>query len=63
MVNGCGARTGVIDARAHLRQAYEAFSDVGARLFAERARIEFLARGERARRRTVEDQPLPGARP
>jgi DNA-binding CsgD family transcriptional regulator len=43
-----------LDARIHLREAYEAFSDMGASLFAERARTELLATGERARRRTVE---------
>jgi DNA-binding CsgD family transcriptional regulator len=39
------------DARARLRAALEGFEDVGARLWAERARAELQATGERARRR------------
>jgi DNA-binding CsgD family transcriptional regulator len=35
------------DARAHLRTAYESFTDIGAPLFAERARAELAATGER----------------
>ena len=38
-------------ARDHLRLAYESFSDMGARAFEERARIELAATGARARRR------------
>jgi DNA-binding CsgD family transcriptional regulator len=41
-----------IDARNELRQAYEAFASMGAQRFAERARVELLATGERTRRRT-----------
>ncbi|WP_067685344.1 AAA family ATPase [Actinoplanes awajinensis] len=39
------------DARAELRTAYEMFTRMGAAAFAERARVELLATGERARRR------------
>jgi DNA-binding CsgD family transcriptional regulator/tetratricopeptide (TPR) repeat protein len=42
-----------VDARRELRTAYESFSGKGAEGFAERARIELEATGERARRRTV----------
>jgi DNA-binding CsgD family transcriptional regulator len=44
------------DAREQLRKAYEMFSDMGMGAFAERARVELLATGERARRRSVETQ-------
>jgi DNA-binding NarL/FixJ family response regulator len=40
------------DAREQLRVAHEAFSDIGAEGFAERARHELEATGESARRRT-----------
>jgi DNA-binding CsgD family transcriptional regulator len=40
------------DAREQLRAAHEAFSDIGAEGFAERARHELLATGETARKRT-----------
>ena len=43
-----------IDARGHLRTAYDLFSDFGMEAFAERARVELEATGEHARRRTVE---------
>jgi len=43
-----------LDAREQLRPAYEAFCDMGAQAFAERARGELLATGETVRRRTVE---------
>jgi DNA-binding CsgD family transcriptional regulator len=43
-----------VDARVQLRAAYERFSDMGAEGFAERARRELAATGERARRRSVE---------
>ncbi|MFJ9895101.1 AAA family ATPase [Streptomyces sp. NPDC091280] len=42
------------DARVQLRSAYEDFASWGAAPFAERARVELLATGERARRRTVD---------
>ena len=42
------------DAREQLRTAHEMFTAMGAGAFAERARIELLATGERARQRTVE---------
>jgi DNA-binding CsgD family transcriptional regulator len=42
------------DARAQLRAAYESFESWGAAPFAERARAELLATGERARKRGAE---------
>ncbi|MGI5455076.1 AAA family ATPase [Streptomyces sp. CA-249302] len=42
------------DARRQLRAAYESFDAFGAVPYAERARTELLATGERARRRTEE---------
>ena len=50
-----------IDARVELRVAHDLFSDFGMEAFAERARIELLATGERARERTVDtlDQLTP----
>ncbi|HEY1634750.1 MAG TPA: LuxR family transcriptional regulator [Acidimicrobiales bacterium] len=42
------------DAREQLRMAYDAFDSIGAESFAERARIELLATGERARKRSVD---------
>jgi DNA-binding CsgD family transcriptional regulator len=44
------------DARDQLRTAYEMFAGMGMAAFAERARVELLATGERARRRRVETQ-------
>jgi DNA-binding CsgD family transcriptional regulator len=44
------------EARTELRFAYEMFDDMGAAAFAERARVELLATGERARKRTVQMQ-------
>lgn len=41
------------DARVHLRAAYEAFESWGAVRFAERARVELLATGETARKRSA----------
>jgi DNA-binding CsgD family transcriptional regulator len=41
-----------IDAREQLRAAYDTFSSIAAKTFAERARRELLATGEAARRRT-----------
>jgi DNA-binding CsgD family transcriptional regulator len=43
-----------LDAREHLRTAHEIFAAMGAEAFAERARIELLATGERARTRQVD---------
>ena len=43
-----------VDARAELRAAHERFTVMGMEGFAERARKELLATGERARKRTVE---------
>ncbi len=42
------------EARRHLRVAYERFLEQGVGAFAERARIELEATGERARRRAVD---------
>ena len=47
-----GRRT---DARAQLRLAYETLADIGAEAFAERARRELQATGEKARSRTADD--------
>jgi DNA-binding CsgD family transcriptional regulator len=43
-----------VDARKHLRTAYEMLGGIGADAFAERARGELLATGETVRKRTVE---------
>jgi DNA-binding CsgD family transcriptional regulator len=43
-----------MDARDELRTAYEMFSEFGMEAFAERARVELLATGEHARKRTIE---------
>ena len=43
-----------VDARAHLRTAHDLFGAIGMEAFAERARGELLATGERVRRRTAE---------
>ena len=43
-----------VDAREHLRVAYDMLATIGMEAFAERARRELLATGERVRRRTVE---------
>ena len=43
-----------LDAREQLRAAHELFTDFGMEAFAERARVELEATGERARKRTVE---------
>jgi DNA-binding CsgD family transcriptional regulator len=50
-----------LDAREQLRTAHEFFRDAGVDAFAERARLELEATGERARRRTVDtlDQLTP----
>ena len=44
------------DARGQLRTAHEMFTAMGAGAFAERARIELLATGERARQRTAQTE-------
>jgi DNA-binding NarL/FixJ family response regulator len=43
-----------VDAREHLRAAHEAVATMGMEAFAERARRELLATGERVRKRTAE---------
>jgi DNA-binding CsgD family transcriptional regulator len=43
-----------VDAREHLREAHEMLAKMGMEAFAERARKELLATGEKARKRTVE---------
>jgi DNA-binding CsgD family transcriptional regulator len=43
-----------VDARTELRAAHELFETIGMEAFAERARTELLATGERARKRTAE---------
>ena len=50
-----------LDARAELRAAHDLFSEFGMEAFAERARVELEATGERARKRTVDtlDQLTP----
>jgi len=50
-----------LDARKELRVAHDLFSDFGMEAFAERARVELQATGERARKRTVDtlDQLTP----
>ncbi len=44
------------DARDQLRTAHEMFASMGIEAFGERARVELLATGDRARKRTVETQ-------
>jgi DNA-binding CsgD family transcriptional regulator len=43
-----------VDAREQLRAAYDAFTEMGAEAFAERARHELLATGEKVRKRNVD---------
>ena len=43
-----------VDARTQLRTAHDMFAGMGMEAFAERARKELLATGEKARKRTVE---------
>jgi ATP/maltotriose-dependent transcriptional regulator MalT len=43
-----------VEAREQLREAHEAFASMGAEAFAERARRELVATGEKVRKRTVE---------
>ena len=47
-------RRGRIDARAQLRTAHDMFTAIGMEGFAERARIELVATGEKVRRRSDE---------
>ena len=50
--SGSGVRTDTLQHREHLRTAYEMFTSMGMRAFAERARNELLATGETVRKRT-----------
>ena len=43
-----------VDAREHLRAAYDRFSSIGMEAFAERARRELVATGEHLHKRTIE---------
>ena len=43
-----------VDAREQLRTAYDLFAEIGMEAFAERARRELVATGERVRKRSVE---------
>jgi ATP/maltotriose-dependent transcriptional regulator MalT len=43
-----------LDAREHLRAAYDMLATIGMEAFAERARRELIATGEKVRKRTVE---------
>ena len=45
-----------VDAREHLRIAYDMLAHIGAEAFAQRARGELLATGETVRKRTVESR-------
>jgi DNA-binding CsgD family transcriptional regulator len=45
-----------VDAREHLRIAFDEFTNMGADAFARRAERELLATGERARKRTGDTQ-------
>ena len=47
-----------VDAREHLRAAYDAFSRIGAEAFADRARRELLATGETVRARVDETRDV-----
>jgi DNA-binding CsgD family transcriptional regulator len=42
-----------VDARAQLRTAHEMFTHMGMAAFAERARVDLMATGEKVRKRTV----------
>lgn len=46
-----------VDARHHLRTAHDMFVSIGMAAFAERARRELIASGERVQKRTVEAPP------
>ncbi|UBU10301.1 ATP-binding protein [Nonomuraea gerenzanensis] len=45
-----------VDARGHLKTAHELFTELGMRAFAERARRELLATGERVRHSAVDSE-------
>ena len=45
-----------VEAREHLRTAFELFEAIGMEAFGERARRELLATGERVRKRTANTQ-------
>ncbi|RSM91870.1 helix-turn-helix transcriptional regulator [Kibdelosporangium aridum] len=52
-----------VDARLHLRTAYDMFVAIGMSAFAERARRELLASGDKIRKRTVEGSSSEGLTP
>ena len=52
--SGCAARIAAATARVQLRAAHDHFTSIGMEAFAERARGELLATGEKVRKRTVE---------
>ncbi|MFF5083306.1 ATP-binding protein [Actinoplanes sp. NPDC000266] len=52
-----------VEAREHLRTAYDMLVDIGMEAFAERARRELLATGDTVRRRKVEAAPGNGLTP
>ena len=52
--SGCAARAGACDAREQLRAAHELLVAIGMEAFAERARRELLATGEKVRKRAAE---------
>ena len=54
MGSGSAGQSDAVEAREQLRRAYEMFDTMGAKAFAERARVELLATGERARSRRAE---------
>src|ERR671922_2720127 len=54
MVGAAWSPRGRLDAREQLRTAHKSFTEFGMEAFAERARVELEATGERARKRTVE---------
>jgi DNA-binding CsgD family transcriptional regulator len=47
-----------LDAREELRHAHQLFTDFGTEAFAERARVELVATGEHARKRSVETRDV-----
>ena len=54
MASGCAARAGAPTRATQLRTAHEMLDAIGMEAFAERARRELLATGEKVRKRTVD---------